>query len=219
MKLRQHKRALTSVKVLEQDKPDSQPFHTRDLCAGGLFLITDQQWEVGTDLRLCIVHGTMQIPVTARVVRAEADGIGVQFRDLEGSAAKDIELLIAHLFNQGAYPDEKRRAPRIQTRLRIVWSMADCEQQADLMELSLTGARVVSESPPPVGSRLLVQVPVLSSEDPDETIEKAVGCEARIVRHTDDGFAMEFTSVSPEFRDAISRLRQLARQTDTEEAG
>jgi hypothetical protein len=75
----------------ESERPNSFEAMTRDICAGGAFLITDQLLSVGTGVEMIMIlsfnHSqTMEnrhsrIDVSGSVVRMESQGIAVCFNN------------------------------------------------------------------------------------------------------------------------------------------
>ena len=91
-------------------------------------------------------------------------------------------------------PSDKRRGSRIRTRFETTYSVGREEGTGILAEISHSGALLTQASVQPrLGSK--IRVYVLLSE-PFEVAGK-------VVRHVDDGFAIEYADVSPELRRLI----------------
>ncbi len=107
-----------------------------------------------------------------------------------------------------AWRVQGRRAPRANLQLGVFWSELDDrghpgpEQESELMDLSVVGARLRSEDLPAPDSVLVMHLPLTHDQ---------VNLRARVVGVPGDGFTVkgqmrvEFMSLTPEVRAALSR--------------
>jgi hypothetical protein len=105
----------------------------------------------------------------------------------------------------------RRRGARIQTQFQTLFSHESGGDSAVLAELSSSGARLQCPEPwPAVGSPVALYVWLPNQAEPSET-------NGSVVRHTGDGFAMEFEKPGQEtclLVDAAAHLvRDVSRQT------
>ena len=87
------------VSKVEQDNEDF--YFTKDLSVGGLFLVTEEDIPIGTEicLELAIAGVKNLLKVKGKVVRKEEKdgkivGFGVQFVDVDSESSEDIEGLL-----------------------------------------------------------------------------------------------------------------------------
>ena len=80
---------VTLKESLRQDPKISTELKTRNICAGGAFIVTDDPLEIGTevnvDLHLAFFAGSptherhSNIHVSGQIIRIEPDGMAIQF--------------------------------------------------------------------------------------------------------------------------------------------
>jgi hypothetical protein len=218
MTKRNYPRAIAPIMVQDKEKPDSPPRSARDISTGGLFLVTEQRWEPGMQLQLLICHEKASLEVEARVIRNTKGGVALSFINLHDEAKSKIELFISALLMSGAELDEQRMGPRMKPPFAISLTTKGGKPNGNLMDLSLTGARVASLDPPPIGEEVTLYLPSDWDTWTGDSIQSVNSCTGRVVRHTQDGYAIVFESPSVAFRKAISNLRKYFRQKNDPKA-
>jgi hypothetical protein len=95
-----HSRAPISVKVVRIDRDPRVTYYTRDVSAGGLFLLSEEVFRVGESMKLEIWVPTIVEPVLARchTVRLESKdgagkGVAVQFDEIDPKAQEVLAQL------------------------------------------------------------------------------------------------------------------------------
>jgi hypothetical protein len=81
-------RVSTRVPVVETENGQGV-YYTKNLSMGGLFLLADKRWPVGSQIALAIVHGDMRLEFAARVTHLQRDGVGLCFID-PSDAIRDV---------------------------------------------------------------------------------------------------------------------------------
>ncbi len=191
----------------------SEPCLSRTLSTGGISLGTSRRWPPGTIVDLEIVHEGSHIRLAARVVSESPGGVGFEFVERTPDHERALAALIQRLVPTS---DTSRDVPP-DALSTVQWSVPGEEKRgwfhasthrAKLIDLSLDGAAVTDKSPPEVGRTI-----VLELQNPGHRSGEAdrVQCEARVVRHTEHGFAVQFVAPSALFRSAVSKLRRAAR--------
>jgi len=151
------------------------PCQVVDMSPGGMAVIAPQCGKLGERVVAYIDHIGRLEGTIARIYPS-----GFSMTILASARKRDkLAAQLTWLANRGSLdlPDD-RRHPRIATsdQTATVRMESGGEENCGLVDLSVSGVAVVSESRPPIGSIVRVG--------------KAPG---RIVRHLNDGYAVEFT--------------------------
>ena len=109
---------------------------------------------------------------------------------------------------------DRRRAPRIKTGLTTYFCSAREEGQAVLADISPVGALLErAESQPSIGAQVGISLFL-------PNISQRLQVSGRVVRHTEDGFAIEYEQPNPHVYDlVVERLDQGEAATLGETAG
>jgi len=105
-KVRQYPRAPLKVLVKEKSGKGSPFYYSRDICEGGIFLITRQPLPLGTKLHLmfALPEDTMVINATGETVSAltgaELHGMGVKFIEIGESERKIIARYVLSVLSK-----------------------------------------------------------------------------------------------------------------------
>jgi len=207
MSNRGHLRISAALKVVVQTpgELEPEPYMTKDLGLGGIFVLAKTGWPIGSEMLLKIVHGLLEVEVRGRVVRHEAAGVGFAFVDPSPAAQSVIEEIIVDLVAVGADLDERRGEPRHRTEITVTWRYDGVDQTSRLLNLSFKGAFIrISNPPPAVGTICFLYLPALVGEG--QPALEVRGCEVRVMHIAVDGFGVQFQRPSDEFRSAISSL-------------
>jgi hypothetical protein len=200
---RHHTRALAPISVVDADEPGGPAYRARDISAGGLFLLRNKPLSVGATRRLVIEHRGERIEAEAQVVRSDSSGVALQFTHVTTELRTRIRNLLVALVYEGAPLDEKRRARRFETASPVLWILGSVQYRSTLTNLSSAGANIRAERPPEIGCELYVQLPMVELRGGAPVVEEVHGCRASVVRHTEDGFAVEFKGASDDFRSVV----------------
>lgn len=181
---------------------------TKDISLSGLFWITEKKWGSGDVVALEISHRAWEVSVQARVVHIRDDGVGFEFQNLSADTKEALRLIVDDLLAQGGWFEGGDVSKlRDQVRGAVVWALAGFEVESLLVDLSETGAFIETDDPPKVGAQVIVYMPgcpsVDASDDPKEAERGVVGCAAKVVRQTAEGFGVEFENASPQFGEAV----------------
>jgi len=102
---------------------------------------------------------------------------------------------------------EKRRDPRFKTRFDALYSLGSEEGSGVLTELSYSSARLDDASPKPEpGTKVRLYIFV----QPIQPFELA----GHVVRHTDNGFAIEVDSSNAEIEHLVDDVRAIVTAPD-----
>ncbi len=185
----------------------SEPCLTQSVGVRGLAVATRKVWPVGTIVE--IVDQGMRVSATARVVGLHPGGCGLEFTDPSPKLTRDLRALLASLV--GGVPSRTEPPPQLR---EIMWDVPEAKggiagffrgrgHKARLIDLSLDGAAIAGKNPPEVGTKIIVTLPNHFADEEERT-----SCTAKVVRHTERGFAVQFVSPSSTFRRAISSIRK-----------
>lgn len=202
MSTREFTRAVAPVTVIDPARPDAEPMQARDLGLGGLFLYTEERWPPGTEVPLEISYGTRRIPIEVVVLRHEEEGVAFAFESPGAKLRGEIRGLLAYLFATGAPSDERRSRRRREVSHDVVWMDQGREHRGRLKDISLENARIIASDKPAIDARISVFLPVRSGKG----IDDLRGSSARVVRHSEKGFAVRFLDASVAFHEAIAML-------------
>jgi hypothetical protein len=188
---------------------------SRTVSRRGIAVASQRSWPVGTEIELEIVHQGLRLRTLARVVGLRPNGMGLEFVRPGPEFESALGALLATLVG-GGHPT---RAEPPEGMREVAWSVAEAgkglgglirgrQHKARLLDLSLDGASIAWKNPPEVGTEILIHLPNHAVQNGNES---TVQCVARVVRHTERGFAVQFQSPSTVFRRVISEIRKAAR--------
>jgi len=199
MSRRREVRVVSAISVL--DSETAVEYQSSDLSTSGLFVVGVTAWPVGSVRPLHIRYRNFDLPLEARVVRADDDGTAVAFvspsmEDID----KIVRLMHTLLSEQDAPLSDQRHARRIKTNGALAWIYDATEYYSSLTEVSTHGAVVECRAPPARGARITIKLPGATEDAGD------VFCTAGVVRLVNGGFAVSFDHPSKEFRAALSKI-------------
>ena len=139
----------------------------------------------------------------ARVTHVQTDGVGFAFLRPATDFLDFIAGTLDAVLNEGLGAEQPRRAERVPMGAAIVFSAGGRTAGAQLRDLSATGAFVVTDSPPPLGTETLIYFPGYAYSDGSNEVSELRGCFAEVVRHAADGFGCRFLRPSAEFKMAL----------------
>jgi hypothetical protein len=200
-------RVTAAVGVIIDYEGKPKPGMTRNISPGGLFFSTSAPLPNDAFVTVTIVHASMRLKCRACVVNSQEDGFGVEFREASAEFERGMHELLTKLTGKetGEFEEIGKLKPT-----DIAWSFVPegfsvknlwhlRERKAKVTNLSVEGAFIQSRNCPVVGEKILIYL----GDD-----KNMVYCKARIVRHGEKGFAVQFIQPKREFRQAVSRLRQ-----------
>ncbi|MEO0811610.1 MAG: PilZ domain-containing protein, partial [Myxococcota bacterium] len=178
---------------------------TKNISIGGLYLITKKRFTVGAELPLVLEVGEMRLEVTARVTHQQADGAGFSFVDPSPLVQEIVREQIDSILSQETMSDDDTN-PRVVVQHSVSWSIDGTDrEEAEVRDLSLTGAYLATETKVEVDDTIYIYVPGFVATDGGKASEVR-GVEARVVHTTENGFGVRFLGASAEFRMAIERM-------------
>ena len=192
-----------------------QPCLSRTVSRHGLSVTTPHVWPIDTVVEVELVQGGVRVRARARVVSHQPGGLGLEFVDTDAGFEQAMGGLLANLVG-GANPS--RVEPPDELR-EVGWSLTEAgggiggyirgrQHKARLMDVSVDGAAIAGKNPPELGTEIAVYLPnYVEGKGSDQ-----VNCLARVVRHTEHGFAVQFVSPSAVFRRVVSQIRKAARR-------
>jgi hypothetical protein len=207
-----------SVGVIVRWDGKSEPCLSHTLSKGGLSIGTQKRWPVGNIVDIEIVHEKTRLRTTARVANATKNAVGLEFYE----PSEEFEVALAELLAK--FVPQAGVAAVLQPAKASLDIPAEWEAPEDsdapkrwwkskrtktkLIDLSLDGAAVVGKKPPAIGSTVTLYItPPAAPGDGSGEVQAT----AKIVRHTERGFAIQFVNPSQAFRRAVSDLRKAAR--------
>lgn len=202
--LRRERRINVALRVSIRDEDGH--YLTKNLSAGGLFLITPRRFPVGSFVALSLDYKGLVIETGARVTHIQRDGVGVRFWNPTPEMEEAIAKVIADLLASGYSPDDRRREPRTAlSGAPVLFRRGELEHRAELVDLSLSGAKIRAAKIPKEGETVLVLMPTPGVDRRRVGVD-LVGADAIVRRALDDAFGVEFDAPSAEFRLAVARL-------------
>lgn len=207
MSERQETRVVAPVGVLLSVNGKRDACFTRNISIGGTFVMSKQVAVVGDTVTLSFVQAGNRLSTSARVASMTSEGLGLRFINASPEFCDGLTTLIHELLQKTG---EQAARPSHQTGGGASWSyipqqglrhfLRRGKRNATLSGLSLDGAALEARRPPDVAEEILVY---LRSPDTGDDLE----CLAKVVRHTDRGFAVKFHSPTIAFRRVVSDLR------------
>jgi hypothetical protein len=168
---------------------------------------TQKRWPPGTIVDLEIVHEGARVRVRARVVSQLSNGVGLEFVELTPDQQHSLQALLSRLLPAG---DTGREVPPEALRALTWMPVVNGKKphKARIIDLSHDGAAIAERNPPELGAEITVSItnPVATSK-----AEALVQAQAKVVRHTERGFAVQFVSADTVFKRAVSIIRKAAR--------
>lgn len=206
-----------SVGVIVRWDGKSEPCLSHTLSKGGISVGTQKRWPVGTIVDLEIVHEKTRLRTPARIANSAKSTVGLEFYE----PTEEFEVALADLLAK--FVPQAGVAAVLQSKnldIPAEWEAPEDDTpkrwwkskrtKTKLMDLSLDGASVVGKKPPAIGTTIVLYItPTSKTGEADASAE--VQANAKIVRHTERGFAIQFVSPSQAFRRAVSDLRKAAR--------
>ncbi len=185
-------------------------YYTKNLSMGGLFLLTEKRWAVGSEVNLTITFGRARLPILARVTHLQRDGVGMCFTEPSDAVREALRLLIASQIpvSTPSRLEASSRAIGVGAGPSVVlaWSDGKLRHEATVRGLSMQGGFFETPDRPVIGSSIMVYIPS-KIETEDASIEHELrGCSAEVTTHSLEGFDARFTVPSAEFRMALERL-------------
>jgi hypothetical protein len=186
-------------------------YYTKNLSMGGLFLLSDKRWAVGSVIELALSHGTTRLEFKARITHLQRDGVGLCFIDPSDDVREALRKIIASQIPQnrsGGLASALKNAVGLASAAgtRIAWSDGESRFESAARDLDARSAFFEFDAPPAVGSTIIVYLPATTQNDDEEIEHELRGCTAEVVGHSEGGFAVKFLTPSAEFRMAIERL-------------
>lgn len=202
-KERRYVRIAAPLRVYDVDKSPPEPFVTRNISLGGLFLLSPHRRAVGSTIELLLEHRDQTAATQGRVTHLQADGFGVTFVDPPEAFLRFVRSTIDDLLRGGSIPDDRRGDDRAPVGMQVVWSQVQQEHRGQLRNLSHQGAYIMCPQPPVQEAEVYVYLPGFVYDVGSERPSEARGCSAKVVHRTAEGFGVEFERPSAEFRMAI----------------
>lgn len=205
-----------SVGVIVRWDGKSEPCLSHTLSPGGMSIGTSKRWPVGTNVEVEIVHEGMRIRTKARIAGDTKSTVGLEFVN----PPLEFELKLKELLAR--YVPQQQNA-RVSIDSAVEWESPDDDtpkrwwkskrNKTKLIDLSLDGAALIGKKPPEIGKVIVLYLLAPKGAD-QEASAGEVQANAKIVRHTDRGFAVQFVNPSQAFRRVVSDIRKAARANE-----
>jgi hypothetical protein len=219
MSERTNQRFDISVGVIVRWDGKNEPCLSHTLSPRGMSIGTSKRWPIGTALEVEIVHEGMRIRTQARVAGETKSTVGLEFVDPSPDFENRLKTLLARYVPQSG----QAQNARVSIDATVEWESPEDDQpkrwwrskrnKTKLIDLSLDGAALIGKKPPDVGSIIVLYL-LAPKGSADEGTSGEVQANAKIVRHTDRGFAVQFVNPSQAFRRVVSDIRKAARGTE-----
>jgi hypothetical protein len=210
MSSRQTNRIIAAIGVVLEVEGKRYPCMTGNLSTGGMYVTLREKFPVGTLADVTIPDEGKKLHARVRVASVDAGGLGLSWHSLDADFEQAWRRLIKKLLRRETMEIEKNA---LSTEVRIAWSYLPDgnfwtfwrkrQRRQRIANLSIDGVAFTNRNPPAVGESVLIY---LTQIDPEG--RKQFPCQAQVIRHTDDGFAVRFESPSVDFRRALSIVRR-----------
>ncbi len=186
-------------------------YYTKNLSMGGLFLLSEKRYAVGSEVALTIAFGRARLPLQARVTHLQRDGVGMCFIEPSEAVREALRLLIASQIPV----NEPTRLEAISRPVGfghgpsvvLAWSDGRHRHEATVRGLTMQGGFFETPDRPSIGAQIIVYIPQrVEHEDGGEVEHELRGSKAEVMTHSVDGFDAKFMVPSAEFRMALERL-------------
>lgn len=195
-----------------------EPCLTRSLSVTGLAVSTARQWDAQQPITVDIVEDGFRLSALARVVRQENRQISLEFDPNNPDVEPVMSGLMESLLNRtGTSPSDVDFTDLENLDGKVKWTdtkkrnfnpFAKRFNEARLADISHEGAFLTARRPPELETDIVIIL------EHDETMENLLKVQAKVVRHGEGGFAVQFDSPSREIRSWISKLRSFQRLDD-----
>lgn len=205
-------RASTRLPVVTAAPTGSRVYYTKNLSIGGLFLLTENRWHIGSSIDLTVRFEHGEYMVKSRVTHMQSDGVGLSFVNPDERLRAALrQVLDAHVdpIEMEAFGTLKRTMFRqLRERLRVTWTFNEERFTAVLRELSDDGLFLDTDQVPAYESEIYIYLPVVSTEGIELTTTELRGAAARVIFRDSSQFGATFLKQSAEFRMAVRSLLQ-----------
>lgn len=205
-------RATTRLPVVTAAPTGARIYYTKNLSIGGLFLLTDNRWHIGTSVDLTVRFDDVEHHVAARVTHMQSDGVGMSFISPPKELQRELRsVLSAHVdpIEMEAFGSLKKTMFRkVRERMRVSWSHEALRFAAVLRELSDDGLFLDTDEVPAFGAEIYVHLPVLTTDSAELTTSELRGARAKVIFRDSSQFGATFINPSAEFRMAVRGLLQ-----------
>jgi Tfp pilus assembly protein PilZ len=184
----------------------------RNLSAGGVFVVTEKRWNLGTVVTLHVGYRGVRVAIKGRLTHHRGDGVGFAFFQPEEELIRAIRNIISDLLTGGAESNDRRGGSRKLVNGAIIWTQGGKRAEAKIRDLSKTGAYVASTDNPALGTELMVYMPGFMYSGGEAIPSEARGCSCKVMRADDGGFGVQFIGPSAEFLMAVQSLVEVVRK-------
>lgn len=202
---RSHLRILVALKVAEAAHPE-RSWLTRNLSMGGMFMLSDRRWPMGSLVDLVLEYKGAQIPTPARVTHLQPDGVGVRFVQPTVEFEDEITRVIDDLVTGGRPLDQNHSFDAALGPTHIVWRAGNLEHAGEVTAATNEKIRCRTGEAVPAGTPLFVLLPTKPVSPELAYTFEIVGAPATVTRTWPDGFDATFGRPSAEFRVVLDRL-------------
>jgi len=212
---RRDTRVTAGVGVVLHVGAKKSPCMTRNLSRGGMFAVTKAVVDEGEIVTVEVVHKGSRLKAQARVAQRTEEGLGLSFVDVDDRFRQAVRALMDDLVAGQATPLEEFDdiGDDATDDLKLAWGhlgegsrwkfWQKRRYPVEVINLNLDGAGFRSDGRPRVEDSIIIYL-----EGRKDAFGKPLVCEAEVVRHTEEGFAVKFSSPSVEFRRVISDARK-----------
>lgn len=205
-------RADARLPVITAASTGGRIYYTKNLAIGGLFLLTEDRWHVGSSVDLTVRFDHVEMPVKARVTHMQSDGVGLSFTDPSDELVVGLRrVLNAHVDPvelEGFNSLKRTMFRKLSERMRVTWTYENERYDAVLRELSDEGLFLDTEIVPPFDAKVFVYLPAVLAEGIALQATELRGTHAKVIFRDASQFGATFVNASAEFRMAVRGLLQ-----------
>lgn len=187
-----------------------EPCLTKTVSRTGLAVTSRKVWDANQPVNVSIVEDGFRLTTDARVVRHLDTTLSLEFDannpDVEPVMAGLVDALLART---GSTPEDVDLTDLENLDGVIKWTAPEQKKnlfsrrfsEGTLEDVTHEGASIISRRPPEEGTELVI----ILEQDP--AMENLIKVKAKVVRHTENGFAVQFENPSREVRSWLTKLR------------
>ncbi len=192
---RRYPRIRASVGMVVRQGAQTEAATSRTLSLGGIGFVTRKRWQVNQPISLSLIDEGLRVDATGRVVRTSDDHCAVAFGNVD-EHRDPMHRLLSRVSQRQSKTNEREGAVPVVFRCmdEAHPSFSFSFMHATMVDADLNGAFVLTRRSPPIGASVVI---VLNWDARAETVTRVSG---EVVRHEEDGFAVEFRSLEAEKR-------------------
>ena len=198
-------RVNASIPVVEDGSGETAM--TKNISVGGLYLVTEKRWPLGTTVELTIRYNGLNLKISSLVQHLGADGVGFRFQEPSLVVREGVKAILNDTVARLTREGKSAEGLRADLSRRVVWSTDGVRHEGVLRNLSATGAFLETPETVAPSSDVYLYLPNFATTRRGERFtEELRGCIARIAHSDATGVGLEFKNPSEHFLESVVAL-------------